>query len=75
METSTNVELTHYESLSMLPPEKAKALKSFQIKPELILELKSSDEKLKKPNLVEIKKKIQSFVEGQFSYATLLPYY
>lgn len=45
METSTSVELTHYENLGLLPPEKAKALKNFSIKPELILEFKNYDDK------------------------------
>jgi len=43
-ETTVNTELIHYDSLNLLTPDKARNIKNFQIKQEMMVDIKAAEE-------------------------------
>lgn len=43
-ETTVNTELIHYDSLNLLTPDKAKIIKNFQIKQEMMVDIKAAED-------------------------------
>lgn len=68
MENCVSTELTHYENLNLITPEKAQVIKNFVIKQDLFSDIKIAEELSLKIDLAQAKQKVLELSEGQTTH-------
>lgn len=74
VEDSVNTEVSHYDGLKLLTPEKAKNINSFQVKQELSADIKAAEEQSYKVDLQAARQKILELADGAVTHQSMAPF-